>query len=326
MTYATSTRTLGRTDVAITSLAFGGAPIGNLYRPVSDAESRKSIEAAICAHIRHFDTAPHYGLGLSEQRLGAALTHHRRDSFTVSTKVGRRLVENESPSGDDLAHGFAVPDRLRRVRDYSRDGIRSSLASSLERLGLDYLDVALVHDPDEHLDQALNEAIPELVDLRAEGVVRAVGVGMNQWQALHSFAEHGDIDVVMVAGRWTLLDQTALPLLDLCQERCISVLAAAPFNSGILARTEVPPDALFDYDNAGPDLVARARRLAATCQRFGVRLPSAALQFPLRHPAVAAVVCGMASAAEVEENASLIAEHIPDELWLELADSGVRSQ
>jgi D-threo-aldose 1-dehydrogenase len=312
------TRAVGRTSVTVSALGFGGAPIGNLYSEVSDGDAETAVAAALRAGIRYFDTAPHYGLGLSEKRLGAALAGVERSSYTISTKVGRVLVENEARCGSDLANGFAVPDDLRRVFDLTRDGVRRSVAESLQRLKLDFIDIALVHDPDEAVEQAVRQAIPALVELRDEGIVGAVGAGMNQWQALEQLVERTDLDLVMVAGRWTVLDRSALPLLETCRARSVAVLAAAPFNSGILASTDVPDVTTFDYGAAGTESVHAARRLAAICRRYGVELPSAALQFPLRHPAVAAVVCGMRTADEVRLDASRFTSQVPDEAWGEL--------
>ncbi|MEW2349732.1 aldo/keto reductase [Streptomyces sp. NPDC006684] len=207
-------RTLGRSGVAVSPLGFGAAPLGNLYTPLDEETARATVDAAWEAGVRYFDTAPHYGLGLSERRLGEALRARPRGEFTVSTKVGRLLEPHPEPSGSDLAAGgFAVPDTLRRRSDYSRDGVLRSLDASLERLGLDRIDLALVHDPDDHMDTALAEALPALAELRAQGVVGAIGVGMNSVNPLRRFVAEGDPDVVMVAGRWTLLDRTAAPLL-----------------------------------------------------------------------------------------------------------------
>jgi D-threo-aldose 1-dehydrogenase len=305
-------------DVSVSRLGLGAAPLGNLYVEVSDDEADAAIATALHSGIRYFDTAPHYGLGLSERRLGRYLGSLDRGSFTVSTKVGRLLRPNPKPSGTDMANLFAVPDDHYRVSDYTRDGVRTSITESLERLQLDYVDIALVHDPDEIVTQAAQEAIPALLELRDEGIVRCVGVGMNQWQALKFFVEETNVDVVMIAGRWTLLDRSALPLLETCRERRIAVLAAAPFNSGILISNDVPDDARFNYSQADPTVIDGARRLAAICTGYGVELAAAALQFPLRHPAVFSSVCGMRSAQEVTSNTSLFSAAIPDACWTEL--------
>ena len=309
-------RRLGRTAVEVTELGLGTAPIGNLYAPVTDDDAAATVDAAWDAGVRYFDTAPHYGLGLAEARLGKALAGRPRSAFTVSTKVGRLLVPNPSPTGSDLERNmFAVPDDLVRRPDYSADGVRRSLESSLGRLGLDRVDVVLVHDPDQHLEQTITEAIPALVALREEGVIGAVGVGMNQWEAELELVRRSDLDVVMLAGRWTLLDRGGEPLLAECAERGVSVLAAGPFNSGLLARPEPPDDARFDYRPAPGATVARARELAVELRAHGVELPQAALQFPLRHPAVACVLTGLRTPAEVAEAAARLATPVPDPAW-----------
>jgi D-threo-aldose 1-dehydrogenase len=310
-----ATNELGRTGMRVTALGLGGGSLGNLYRAIDDDTARETVEAAWEAGIRYYDTAPHYGLGLSERRLGAALAGRPRHAYVLSTKVGRLLVPNEHPTGSDLAEQFDAPDHLRRERDYSGPGVRRSLEESLQRLGTDHVDVAFVHDPDEYVQEALDGALPELVRMRDEGVVRAVGVGMNQWQAPLRFVQEADLDVVMLAGRWTLLDRTGEPLLAACAERGVSVLAAAPFNSGLLARPEPAEDSHFDY--AAPDraLLDAARELARVASRHGATLPQAALQFPLRHPAVAGVVVGLASAGQVASAAARFAQPVPDAFW-----------
>jgi D-threo-aldose 1-dehydrogenase len=308
-------RPIGRTGVRVTELGFGGAPIGNLYSAVDEATAAGAVAAAWDAGVRYFDTAPHYGLGLSERRLGNALAARPRAEFAVSTKVGRLLVSNPSPSGTDLAAGFDIPDTLTRRRDYSADGVRRSLDASMERLGLDRIDIALVHDPEDHMQQAMTDAVPALVKLREEGVVGAVGVGMNYWEPLLSFVTGADIDVVMVAGRWTLADRSAAPLLAACAEQHVSVLAAAPFNSGLLAHPWPAAGALFDYRPVPAGLLEAARSLAAECTRHGGTLPHAAVSFPLRHPSVASVVAGIRTAEQARSDAGWAATPLPGELW-----------
>ncbi|MDR3036569.1 MAG: aldo/keto reductase, partial [Kitasatospora sp.] len=269
---------LGQSEVRVTRLVFGGAPIGGLFAPVSEADARATLDAAWAAGIRAFDTAPHYGAGLSEQRLGGFLRGLPRAEFTVSTKVGRRLV----PADGDVegVDGFYGTPPLRRVRDYSRDGVRASLEDSLSRLGLDRVDVALIHDPDDHATQALDEAYPALAEFRSAGVVGAVGVGMNQARLLEWFVRRADLDCVLVAGRYTLLDTSAArTLFPECLRRGVGVLAGGVFNSGVLASPR--PGATYDYAAADPQIVARARRLAAICARHGLPLPAAALRFTL---------------------------------------------
>lgn len=305
--------------LSVSEYGFGAAPIGNLFTAVGEDEARATVDAAYDAGFRYFDTAPHYGLGLSERRLGAALAGRPRDSYTLSTKVGRLLVPAPTggPAGRD-DQGFDVPADLRRVWDFSRDGVRRSLEESLLRLGLDAVDIVLIHDPDDHWEQAVSEAYPALAELRDQGVVKAVGIGMNQSEMLTRFVRETGVDMVMLAGRHTLLDQSGEEeLLPLCQERGVSVVAAGVFNSGLLATHE--PSGTYDYAPASEPLLARARRIAAVCERHGVTLPQAALAFPLRHPAVASVVVGARSAAEVTRNAALTARPVPDDLWAELA-------
>jgi D-threo-aldose 1-dehydrogenase len=312
-------RPLGTTPVRVTELGFGAAVVGNLYRSVDDSTALEAVRTAHDLGIRYFDTAPHYGLGLSERRLGAALAGLPRDGYVLSTKVGRLLEPNPAPTGSDLAAGgFDVEDDLVRRFDFSADAVRRSLDSSLERLGTDHVDVVYVHDPDDHLDQAIDEAVPALVALRDEGLVGAVGVGMNGWRGPDRVVRESDVDVVMLAGRWTLLDRSGQPLLDRCQDRGVSVVAAAPYNSGLLATARPAADAHFDYAEVPPDVLDRARELADVCGAAGVGLPAAALQFPLRHPAVASVVVGLRSATQVSEGVARFGEDIPEQTWRDL--------
>ncbi|MGW1672991.1 aldo/keto reductase [Streptomyces sp. NPDC002324] len=317
------TRTLGRTGVRVTELAYGAAGIGNLFRPVADEEAAAAVDAAWDAGIRTFDTAPHYGLGLSERRLGAALRERPRDSYTVSTKVGRLLVPAEGGGeADDLADGFAVPATLRRVWDFSADGVRRSLEASLDRLGLDRVDIVLLHDPDDHADQALDEAYPALERLRAEGVVGAIGVGMNQTAVPARFLRETDIDVVLLAGRYTLLEQQGLAeLLPEAAARGRSVLIGGVFNSGLL--THPAPGATYDYAPAPEPVLARALRLKEVTERHGVPLRAAALRFPLGHPAVAAVLTGARSPDEVRDTVEQSRLPVPAALWDELRAAGL---
>ena len=313
--------TVGRTGVAVTELGFGAAPIGNLYRAIDDATARLAVDAAWSGGIRYFDTAPHYGLGLSERRLGAALRGRPREQFAVSTKVGRLLVPNPAPTGSDLAGGgFAVDDALTRRRDYGRDGVLRSLEASLARLGLDTVEIVYVHDPEDHMEAALHEAVPALVELREQGVIGAIGTGMNFVEPLRRFVAEADVDVVMVAGRWTLVDRSAGPLLEDCLQRGVAVVAAAPFNSGLLSRPDPPDDAHFDYAQAPADVLEAARGWARACSAHGTTLPAAALQFPLRHPAVCTVVAGMRTAEQCALNVDWASEQIDERLWSELPE------
>jgi D-threo-aldose 1-dehydrogenase len=305
--------------VPVSELGFGAAVIGNLYTEVSDDDAYGAVEAAWDGGVRYFDTAPHYGLGLSERRLGAALAGHPRDAYALSTKVGRLLEDNPAPTGSDLAAGgFAVPDTLVRRFDFSRDGVRRSLDASLQRLGLDRIDIVYVHDPDEHVDQAIAEAVPALIELREQGVIGAVGVGMNQWEAPLRMVRETDLDAVMLAGRWTLLDRSGAELVAACAERNVAVVDAAPYNSGLLARDRPPADATFNYAPAPAAVLERANRLADICAREGVPLPAAAVQFPLRSAPVAAVVCGLRNAAEARAAVARYTEPIPERVWAAL--------
>lgn len=310
-------RQLGRTSLSVTELGFGAAPIGNLYTAVDDETAAATVDAAWSAGVRYFDTAPHYGLGLAERRLGAALRGRPRAEYIISTKVGRLLLTNPDPTGTDLAAGFDVPDTWARARDYSRDGALRSLETSLRRLSLDRVDIALVHDPDEpyQLDQTIAETIPTLAELRGQGVIAAVGAAMNHWQPLLRIVTEADVDTIMIAGRWTLLDRSAEPLLDVCADRGVAVLSAAPFNSGLLAHTWPPDDATHDYLPAPAKLLARARAYAEICQRHGGQLPAAALQFPLRHTQVAAVVAGIRTPGQARVDADGMSADFSPAAW-----------
>ncbi len=310
-------RQLGRSPVFVTEFSFGGAAIGNLFTEVEEQDARAAVDAAWAGGIRTFDTAPHYGLGLSERRLGDALRHRPRHEYVISTKVGRLLEPAAEPFGRD-PEGFAVPAAARRVFDFSADGVRRSLADSLSRLGLEQIDIALIHDPDDHGDQALREAYPALEQLRAEGCVRAIGVGMNQAEMLTRFVRDTDIDLVLIAGRYTLLDQSAATaLLPSAIDRGIAVIAGGVFNSGVLAAPTVA--ATYDYQPAPGALLGRAREIEAVCAQFGVPLRGVAARFPLRHPAVASVLIGARSASEITDAVDLRRLEIPEALWQALA-------
>jgi D-threo-aldose 1-dehydrogenase len=317
------TRTVHGTSVALTEVGFGAADIGNLYRAISDQDAEEAIHAAWQAGIRYFDTAPHYGLGLSERRLGQALKHFPRDEFVVSSKVGRLLVPNPHPTGRDT-EGFAVPDNLRRERDYSRDGVLRSIDDTLARTGLDRLDVVYVHDPDDYWQQAATEAIPTLADLRSQGVVGAIGAGLNQSPMLARFLRETPVDLVMMAGRYTLLEQDALDdALATAAAEGKSVVAVGVFNSGILAQSRPGPGAKFNYEDAPAELIARAQQIADICEQHGTNLPAAAIAFPLAHPCVVNVTLGMRSAAQVQQNVNLYNARVPPGLWSDLRAAGL---
>ena len=312
-------RQLPHRRLALSELALGCAQLGNLYRPISDEDAHATVDSAWKVGIRYFDTAPHYGLGLSERRLGSALARRNRDDYVLSTKVGRLLEPVDIVAGED-DEGFAVPATHRRIWDFSRDGIRRSLEESLQRLNLDRVDVVYLHDPDGHLADVLSEGFAALADLRAEGVVSAIGAGMNHSEPLATLVRETDMDLVMVAGRYTLLEQESLDdLLPLCLERGVGVVAAGVFNSGLLARPSPSMDAHYNYEDAPPSVVRRAREIARICQRHGTTLPAAAIAFPLAHPAVVSVCLGARSGEQIERNASPRAERIPTDLGKSLS-------
>ncbi|MEV3909892.1 aldo/keto reductase [Streptomyces canus] len=313
--------TLGASGVRVSGLGFGAAVIGNLFTEVGDEQAHEAVTVAWQRGIRYFDTAPHYGLGLSERRLGEVLREHPRAEYTLSTKAGRRL-EPSGDGGDDLADGFAVPATHRRVWDFSADGVRRTLESSLERLGLDHVDVVYLHDPDDHAEEAFREGYPALEKLRSEGVVGAIGAGMNQAEMLTRFVRETDVDVVLCAGRYTLLDQSALTeLLPAAVARGVSVVIGGAFNSGLLA--DPRPGATYNYAQASGDVLDRALRMREAAERHGISLRAAALAFCAAHPAVASVLVGARSAAEVHDAADQFATPVPAAFWQELRDTGL---
>jgi D-threo-aldose 1-dehydrogenase len=317
-------RLVAGAGVQLTTFSFGAAQIGNLDRAMSDAAAREAVDAAWEGGVRYFDTAPHYGLGLSERRLGAALRDRPRDEFVVSTKVGRILVPSEGGAHERDGQGFDVPATYRREWDFSRDGILRSVEASLARLGLDHVDVLYLHDPDHHWQQALDEGFPALAELRDQGIVKAVGAGMNQAEMLAAFVRHTEMDLIMLAGRYTLLEQGALDeFLPMCAERGVNVVAAGVFNSGLLSLPRPSAGATYNYTQAPRELIERAHRIADICERHGTSLPAAALQFPLAHPVVASVAVGCRTAEHVERNLQLFQALPPAELWTELRDDGL---
>lgn len=325
-------RAVGRTGLAVTRLSFGGASIGGLFRPVEEDDAVRVARHAWDLGIRYFDTAPLYGYGESERRIGRALADRSRDDFVLSTKVGRLVYPADAmPDGADIDRQ-AIAERedafyhrtepVRVVFDYTYGGVLRSIEASLVRLGLERIDIALIHDPDDHWEAAINGAYRALDRLRGEGVVRAIGVGMNQAPMLARFARETDLDVILVANRYTLLDQEAIDeLLPVCAERGIAVLIGGVMNSGILV--DPSPTGRFDYAPAPPDVVERARRLAAVCGRHGVALRAAAIQFPLAHPAVSSIVAGVRSIEHLDEYPRAMAMDLPADLWAELRAEGL---
>jgi D-threo-aldose 1-dehydrogenase len=313
---------LGTTEVPVTALGLGCAALAGAYTSVTPADAAATVEQAFADGIRYFDTAPRYGGGLSEQRLGDALQSLDRDRVVISTKVGHLLTPlQDGESGWDL---FPDSPAVSHV-DYSRDGVLRSLESSLERLQADRVEVLWIHDPDEFstFAQVMDETFPALEQLRAEGVIGAIGVGINQWQLLVDFAE-ADFDAFLLAGRYTLLDNegAATGLFPICEERGISIVIGGPYSSGVLASGPVK-GATFNYSAASDEVLGRVSAIAAVCDRYGVPLPSAALQFSAAHPVVASVIPGCRDASEVRDAIAWSTADIPGELWDELKHEGL---
>lgn len=313
-------RRLGGTDVSVTAMGLGCAPLGGLFTPVDPAEATATVEAARDGGIGFFDTAPHYGAGLSEQRLGSALTTLGRADLTLSTKMGRVLVDHE-----DTWDLWAEPNGKASAFDFSYRACLESHEASLERLATGKVDIGLIHDPDDHRDEAAAGTYRALAELRDAGRIGAVGIGMNSTEAAADMLGRGDFDVALIAGRYTLLDQSALDrLYPLCQDRGVSVIAAGVFNSGILA--DPSDDATFNYSAADPGLIARARAIADVCAKYDVPLRAAALQFPSAHPAVASILVGARNPAEVEDALAMFAHPIPAALWHDLKRTGLLAE
>jgi len=322
-------RRLGKSDLHVTVLGLGGAPLGDFYARLPEETALATVAAAYHRGIRLFDTAPLYGNGLSEHRFGHVLRHLPHD-FVLCTKVGRHLLP-EAPGKIDRS-GFAGGLNMRCVVDYSYDGTMRAVDQCFQRLGIERIDVLHIHDVDvwthgdayeQRYREALAGAYRALHKLRAEGVVGAIGVGVNETAPLMRFAAHGDFDCFMLAGRYTLLEHGALDdLLPLCVEKGIGILTAGPYNSGILASGAVA-GAKYNYKDAPPEIMDRVARIEAVCRRHDVKLPAAALQFPLGHPAVVAMVPGAVTPAEVERNIALMATPIPADLWAELKHEGL---
>ncbi len=309
-------------------LGFGSAPLGNLYRAIGNEQALQTLQEAWKQGIRYFDTAPLYGFGVAETRVGSFLREMPRDDFVLSTKVGRILRRCAPEARDGIGKFFDVPSR-QMVYDYSYDGVMRSLDISFERLGLDRVDVALCHDIDifthgsaeacaARTQEFLDGGVRALSDLRSQGVVGAIGIGVNEWQVSETVARQTDVDLFLLAGRYTLLEQESLDsFLPLCERKGTGVIIGGPFNSGILA-TGPKPGAWFNYAPATPQILQRVASIEAVCAAHGVALRDAALQFPLMHPAVVAVIPGAITPAEVRGNAQSIATPIPEALWADL--------
>ena len=313
---------MSHTELTVPALGYGAANVGNLFRPLADDEAWAVLDAAWESGIRFYDTAPHYGLGLSERRLGAFLRTKPRDEYVLSTKAGRLIRPNpDAVGGLDTANDFHVPDDLRREWDFSAEGIRASLEESRERLGIERIDVLYLHDPERHdLDLALREAFPAMEALRADGQVTAIGIGSMVSDALTTAVRTADLDLIMVAGRYTLLEQpAAVDVLPACAERGTGIVAASVFNSGLLAQSEPRRDGRYEYGSLPDELWGRLVRIADICRSYDVPLPAAALQFPLRSALVRSVVVGGSRPEQLRQNAEYAALPIPADLWRELA-------
>jgi len=297
---------LGNTEVKVTRLGMGGAPMGGLVTEAGANIANETLKQAYEEGVRYFDTAPLYGSGKSEVFFGEFLSTLDRDSFTLSSKVGRLLDRTGTPS------------EVKVRFDYSRDGVLRSIEESLTRLNLDRVDVALIHDPDNHYEEAIDTAFPTLADLRSQGVIGAIGSGMNQWEMLADFARNADFDCFLLAGRYTLLDYSALSeFLPICEKNSISVILGGPYNSGILA-SDLEENVTYFYETAPQHVIEKAKAIKSICDDFNIPLKAAALQFGLLHPAVAATIPGARHPREVSENVEMAGLNIPSELWKEL--------
>ncbi|MCC6175873.1 MAG: aldo/keto reductase [Chloroflexi bacterium] len=323
----TSRVPLGETPLTVTRLGLGSAPLGGLRTPVSDEAANAVVQRAYDVGLRLYDTAPLYGYGMAEQRLGRVLRNVPRDEIVLATKVGRLIrPREEAARGLDAggASQFVGAPPLVPVFDFSYDAIMRSLEESLERLGMDRVDILHIHDPDDYHEQAVSDAYRALDKLRNEGVIRAVGAGMNFAAPLARFAREADFDCFLVAGRYTLLDQAALPeLLPICEQKNIAIIIGGVYNSGILANLGDPERETFNYQPAERQWLEKARKIDAVCQRHGVPIQAAALQFPLAHPAVATVLTGARSVAELDQNVAFMQHPIPAALWQELKAEGL---
>ena len=297
---------LGNTEVKVTRLGMGGAPMGGLLTEAGPNIANETLKLAYEEGVRYFDTAPLYGSGKSEVFFGEFLSTLDRDSFTISSKVGRLLDRTDTPS------------EVKVRFDYSRDGVLRSIEESLTRLNLDRVDVVFIHDPDNHYEEAIDTAFPTLADLRSQGVIGAIGSGMNQWEMLADFARNADFDCFLLAGRYTLLDYSALSeLLTICEKNSISVILGGPYNSGILA-SDLEEKVTYFYETAPRHVIEKAKAIKSICDDFNIPLKAAALQFGLLHPAVAATIPGARHPTEVSENVEMAGLNIPSELWQEL--------
>lgn len=325
---AIENRTVGKTSLQIERLGFGCASLGNLYQAISDKDAVKLTEAAWNAGFRYYDTAPHYGQGLSERRVGDLLRQHPKDAYVLSSKVGRLL----KPAGyADERHGFRSPMPFDIEYDYSYTGIMRSFEDSLQRLGLDHIDIIYMHDIGEythgdanrlHFPIAMLEGYRAMEELRSSGAVSAIGLGVNEYQVCEKALEHGDWDCFLLAGRYTLLEQDALiSFLPKCEKRGCSIVIGGAYNSGILATgVRGPGPHHYDYGPAPDTVIEKVRVIEDLCERFGIRLPAAALQFPLAHPSVVSVIPGIGKVSRIQDTLDLLDIEIPAEFWAALRE------
>ena len=324
---------IGNGGLTFTELGFGTAPLGNLYRAVSDEDAQATLQAAWDGGFRYFDTAPLYGLGLSETRVNQFLRGKKRDEYVLSTKAGRLLEVCPPEQRTGIGKFFDTPSR-REVFDYSYDGVMRSFEASLERLGVDRIDILFVHDvdifthgskeaSDARIDEFMRSGYYAMLALRDQGVIKAFGGGINEWQVCQTLAERGDFDLFLLAGRYTLLEQEALEsFLPLCEKRGIGIVLGGPYNSGILA-TGPKPGAFYNYTEAPKAILDRVAKIEAVCKRHGVALIEAALRFPSLHPAVVSLIPGGQRPEEVKSNRKILDAKIPAELWSDLKAEGL---
>ena len=307
---------LGSSGLGVTRLGLGCAAIGGLYGDIPDDQATRVVHKALDLGLNLFDTAPLYGSGRSEERLGRALRDVPRDAYVLASKVGRLLVASDDKQRDGSI--FDNPPPFKAVFDFSYDGVMRSLEESLKRLGVDRIDILHIHDPDAHWQEAIEGAYPALERLRSEGVIRAVSAGMNQWEMLARFAREGDFDCFLLAGRYSLLDQSALDeLLPLCVEKNIGIMAGGTYNSGILAKG-ARPGATYNYGEAPEDIMQKAQAIETVAERHGVDVKAAASQFVFAHPAITCIIPGTRQPARVEENFNLLTDQITSAFWDEL--------
>jgi D-threo-aldose 1-dehydrogenase len=323
-------------SLAFTELGFGAAPLGNLYKAISEDEAQETLNAAWKQGIRYFDTAPLYGLGLSETRLNHFLRDKSRKDYVLSTKVGRLLEVCAPDKRTGIGKFFNTPSRLEKF-DYSYDGVMRSLEFSLERLGVDALDIVFAHDcdvfthgtiekRDAHVKTFMQGGYKALHKLRDQKVIKAIGAGVNEWQVCETLTQQGDFDIFLLAGRYTLLEQAALnSFLPLCEKRGIGIVLGGPFNSGILA-TGAVKGAFYNYDPAPKHILEQVRKIEMTCKAHKVKLPEAALRFPLHHPSVVSVIPGAVSPKQVSMNIKILSAKVPKALWKDLKAQGLMDE